>query len=218
MTDAVNIQTVGGSGADGDADVMRTISARIRALRKERQLSLDRLSARSGVSKGMLVQIERAETNPSIGTLCKVAAALGASVADLVDMAGGSRADVIAAAAPRTLWKGPRGGAARLLVGSRGPDMLELWAWELQPGERYEGAAHPAGTQELLHVTHGRLALMFGPVTYVVGTGRSATALTDRPHAYACAGTRPVRFTMVVAEWHTRGMKPRRARARGAKP
>ena len=38
---------------------------------------------------------------------------------------------------PRTLilWRGPRGGTASLLAGSSGPDMLELWAWELRPGE-----------------------------------------------------------------------------------
>ena len=131
-----------------------------------------------------------------------MAAALGASVADLVDLAATSPLSVIPAAAPRVLWKGARGGEARLLVGSTGPDMLELWSWQMQPGERYDAIAHPSGTQELLHVTHGRLALVVDEATYVIAAGRSATAFTDRPHAYACVGARAVRFTMVVAEWH----------------
>jgi quercetin dioxygenase-like cupin family protein len=100
------------------------------------------------------------------------------------------------------LWKGPKGGSATLLVGSRGPDMLELWTWEMRPGERYDAIAHPAGTQELLHVTRGRLALSMEGVEFLIGPGRSAGAATDRPHAYACAGGRPVRFLMVVAERH----------------
>ncbi|MGH9348330.1 MAG: helix-turn-helix domain-containing protein [Vicinamibacterales bacterium] len=200
----------------GDTEVLATISARVRARRRARQLSLDQLCARSGVSKGMLVQIERGATNPSIGTLCKVAAALGASVADLVDAAGPARADVVPAAAPRTLWTGPKGGFASLLVGSTGPDMLELWTWELRPGERYDAPAHPPGTQELLHVERGRLALVFGRVSYVVDAGRSARAFTDRPHAYACAGARPVRFTMAVAEWHTSRATSGRSHGRSA--
>ena len=208
MTASVNIKN---STAPGDAALITTIAARVRGLRGERKLSLDRLAARSGVSKGMLVQIERGETNPSIGTLCKVAAALGASVADLVDLAASSPLNVIPAAPARVLWKGVRGGEARLLVGSTGPDMLELWSWEMQPGERYDAIAHPSGTQELLHVTHGRLALVVDEATYIIAAGRSATAFTDRPHAYACVGARAVRFTMVVAEWHApRGNSARR--------
>jgi transcriptional regulator with XRE-family HTH domain len=201
MTVSVNIKTATGA-ATGDAALMMIIAARVRGLRRERQLSLDRLAARSGVSKGMLVQIERGETNPSIGTLSKVAAALGASVADLVDLVATSRLSVIPAEAPRVLWKGVRGGEARLLVGSTGPDMLELWSWHLQPGERYDAIAHPSGTQELLHVSHGRLALIVDEATYIIATDRSAMAFTDRPHAYACIGARAVRFMMVVAERH----------------
>jgi quercetin dioxygenase-like cupin family protein len=157
------------------------------------------------------VQIEQGQANPSIATLCKVAAALGASVADLVQVAGQHPAEVMPAASPRLLWRGPKGGSATLLVGSAGPDMLELWTWELRPGERYEAPAHPQGTQELLHVVRGRLALAFGEVSYVIETGGSAVAHTDRPHAYACDGKRPAHFTMVVAEWHTR-RESRRAR------
>lgn len=204
MTRTVNIPTAAaGREAAADQPILATISARIRSRRRARQLSLDQLSARSGVSKGMLVQIERGATNPSIGTLCKVAAALGSSVADLVDASGASRASVFPAETPRTLWKGPRGGSAMLFVGSAGPDMLELWSWELRPGERYDAIAHPPGTHELLHVTQGKLALIVDSVTHIIGTARSARALTDRPHAYACAGRRPVRFTMVVCERHS---------------
>src|SRR6476469_5016027 len=140
------------------------VSARIRDWRKDKRLSLDRLAALAGVSKGMLVQIESGQANPSIATLCKVAAALGASVADLVQVAGQHPAEVLPAGAPRLLWRGPKGGSATLLVGSAGPDMLELWSWELRPGERYDAQAHPHGTEELIHVVRGRLTLVFGDV------------------------------------------------------
>jgi transcriptional regulator with XRE-family HTH domain len=195
----------GGAARAGEPALLSVLSARIRARREERRLSLDRLAARSQVSKGMLVHIENGRANPSIATLCKVAAALGASVADLVQASGQHPAEVLPAGAPRLLWRGPKGGTATLLVGSGGPDMLELWSWTLRPGERYEAPAHPEGTQELLHVEQGSLGLAFGEVRYVIPAGGSAVAHTDRPHAYAAEGRRPVRFTMVVAEWHSRG-------------
>jgi len=195
-----------------ERQLLDVVSARIRDRRKDKRLSLDRLAALAGVSKGMLVQIENGQANPSIATLCKVAAALGASVADLVQAAGQQPAEVLPAGAPRLLWRGPKGGSATLLVGSTGPDMLELWSWQLRPGERYDAPAHPQGTEELIHVVHGRLALVFGAVSYVIESGGSAVAHTDRPHAYACDGKKPVEFTMVVAEWHAPRREARRSR------
>jgi transcriptional regulator with XRE-family HTH domain len=201
-------------GETMDRSVMEMLSGRVRELRRARRLSFDQLSARASVSKGMLVQIENGQANPSIAILCKVAAALGVSVADLVQIAGERPVEVVPAAAPRLLWRGPKGGTATLLVGSSGPDMLELWSWQLRPGERYEAPAHPAGTQELINVTQGKLALGFGAIHYIVEAGGSAVAYTDRPHAYACAGKRATSFTMVVAEWHApphaRRRSPRR--------
>mgnify|MGYP003694691229 CR=1 FL=1 len=141
----------------------------------------------------MLVQIESGEANPSIATLCKLAAALGASVADLVQLSGQHPAEVLPAAAPRLLWRGPKGGTATLLVGSAGPDMLELWSWELRPGERYDAPAHPQRHRGADSRQPGALALAFGEVNYVIAAGGSAVAHTDRPHAYACDGRKPVR-------------------------
>lgn len=227
VTKTVNKSTVGdAAGADAadataldERGLIAQVSGRIRELRRQRSLSLDQLSNRAAVSKGMLVQIEKGEANPSIATLCKVAAGLGVSVADLVLVAAHAPIEVVPAGSPRVLWRGPKGGTATFHVGSSGPDMLELWTWELQPGERHEGTPHPEGTQELVHVQQGTLSLEFGDATYLVAQGASALAHTDRRHAYACVGKRPVRFTMAVAEWHTpRAMAPVYRPARPGKP
>ena len=60
------------------------VAQRISSLRKAQDLTFDALAMRAGVSKGTLVQIEQERANPSISTLCRLAAALGVSVADLV--------------------------------------------------------------------------------------------------------------------------------------
>jgi transcriptional regulator with XRE-family HTH domain len=187
----------------GGADLLNgAIARRAALLRKGRQQSFDELAMRSGVSKGMLVQIEQSRANPSIATLCRLAAGLGVSVADLVAGSEESASPVrlVAAGQSRRLWKGPRGGSATLLVGSEGPDMLELWSWALHPGERYEARAHSAGTLELIQVQQGVLALEVGSVVMRVPAGACARAHTDQPHAYACAGRAKVLFAMAVYE------------------
>lgn len=201
MTGQVNTE---GANAldDPEAATAAAVARHVAEQRRARRLSLDALARLSGVSKGMLVQIENARSNPSIGTLCRVAAALGVSVAELVDLGG---ADVVRLVGPEEaarLWAGPEGGTAVLLVGSDGPDMLELWQWELKPRERHVSDPHPPGTRELLNVTAGTLLLEVDGRPHEVPAGTSALLHSDRPHAYACKGKRPVRFSMVVMEPH----------------
>jgi transcriptional regulator with XRE-family HTH domain len=196
--------------SETEADIVsNAIRSRIAATRRARNLTFDQLAALSGVSKGMLVQIEQGKANPSIAILCKVASALRVSVAELVEMPEDGRSPVRLSAphdSPK-LWSGPRGGSAVLLAGTAGPDMLELWEWELCPGERFEAHRHPQGTRELIRVIKGILAFEVDGVSYTIETGGSAVAWTDRPHAYACAGQKAVRFNMVVFE---PGQHPRR--------
>lgn len=202
MTEIVNILTDDAAETDPTRAVQAAVATRIAALRKSRRLSFDQLAARCGVSKGMLVQIEQGKANPSIGTLCRIASGLGASVAELVEVAesGHRPIRIIAPGEAPVLWTGPLGGTARLLIGSDGPEMLEHWLWELRPGERFQAQIHPAGTQELLYVLEGELLLELDGTSYVVEARSSVHARTDRDHAYACAGDVATRFVMAVSE------------------
>lgn len=203
MTKIVNILTEPIPASGDAADQLNgAIARRIALLRRGKQQTFDQLAVRSGVSKGMLVQIEQGRANPSIATLCRLAAGLGVSVADLMSVADepGNPVQVVASDETRILWKGPRGGSAALLIGSVGPDMLELWSWTLQPGERYEARPHSVGTLELVHVQQGSLALEVNGIVTLIAAGASAFARTDRPHAYACGSRKRVLFSMVVFE------------------
>lgn len=185
-----------------EAIIAAAVATRIATLRKEHGLSFDALAQRAGVSKGTLVQIEQGRANPSISTLCRLAAALEVSVADLVTPVDSPQqaVTVIGPAGARCLWNGPHGGSAVLLAGTPGPDMLEIWQWELMPGERFDANGHGSGTREIVNVISGSLALEIDGQTAIVGAGSSAIARTDRPHAYRNPGNSAVRFTMVVHE------------------
>ena len=83
MTKKVNLVTEAGSDV---SIINEAVSHRIKQYRKQKKLSLDELSNRATISKGMLVEIEGCKANPSIALLCRLAAAMGVSVADFVNV------------------------------------------------------------------------------------------------------------------------------------
>ncbi|MFC4533580.1 helix-turn-helix domain-containing protein [Sphaerisporangium dianthi] len=180
--------------------VTAAIANNVRAQRAHRGLTLDALAARSGVSRGMLVQIEQCRTNPSVTTLTRVADALGVTVARLVEVSDTPVVRVVAAADAATLWRSDKGGSARLLLGSDVPAILELWDWTLQPGEYHDGDAHPPGTREMLTVLSGELTLSVYGSSHLLRRDDAVLFSADRPHRYANEGAEALRFVMVVTE------------------
>ena len=197
MEKKVNIST------EAVADVERvsaTVSQNLKLFRRQNGLTLDELSRKSGVSKGMLVEIEKGSANPSIATLCRAAIALGVSVADFVGVAASVPVRIVPPEDASTLWRGPKGGSATLLVGTHGPDEIELWRWTLLPGEVFESPGHSPGTLELLNVETGELTLKLADNEHLVQAGSSVLARTEEKHAYMNCGKEELRFVMAVAE------------------
>ena len=183
LTDERKVNRPTEFGADVQT-VSEAVSRRIKQQRKNQKLSLDELSRRAGVSKGMLVEIEKGSANPSIAILCKLAAALGLSVADIVNVTRAPAAYLIESQDIPTLWHGDRGGSARLLAGTRGEHDRTV-ALGNGTGEAYASGGHPAGTFELLHVEQGVLSLTAEQTELRITPGCSAvakrTALTVTP-------------------------------------
>jgi transcriptional regulator with XRE-family HTH domain len=180
--------------------VAAAVARNTRRLRTGRGWSLDRLAARSGVSKGMLVHLEQARTNPSLGTLCKVAETLGVSLAGLVELHEAPTVRVVAPDDVVRLWAIGDGSAGDLLVGSDERDHLELWHWTLAPGDAHASDAHGPGTREMLHVLAGTLTLAVDGADHAVAAGGAALFQADHPHAYRNDGDRPVELVMVVVQ------------------
>jgi transcriptional regulator with XRE-family HTH domain len=180
--------------------IAAAIARNMHALRTRRSWTLDTLATRSGVSKGMLVQIEQARTNPSIATLCRIADALGVSVPRLVEVDESPPVRIVRAADAAELWHGLPGSVATLLIGSDSPDLSELWDWRIAPGDAYDGSTHPPGAREMLFVLTGTLTLMLAGEPHTIGRGDTVLFRSDRQHRYANMGKAPLRFIMVTIE------------------
>jgi transcriptional regulator with XRE-family HTH domain len=180
--------------------VAAAVARNTRRVRTARGWSLDQLATRSGVSKGMLVHLEQARTNPSLGTLCKVAETLGVSLAGLVEL---HEAPVVRVVQPEEvvrLWHSDAGSFGDLLVGSDERDHMELWHWTLAPGDAHGAEAHAAGTREMVHVVSGALTVEVDGDPHVVPAGGAALFHADRQHTYRNVGRKPVSLVMVVLQ------------------
>ncbi len=184
-----------------DPDLVAAAVARnVRRLRHDRGWTLEVLGSRAQVSRGMLIQVEQQRTNPSLQTLCRLSEALGVSVARLVELDEAPAVRVVPAAAAAVLWRSAAGSDATLFVGSDRSEHLELWRWQLAPGDAHRSEAHAPGTQELLHVSAGLLTLEVAGTDHPVPAGAGVLLQADRAHGYRNDGATPVTFTMTVAQ------------------
>ena len=183
-----------------DLDLLTQSLARsVKHWRAVRGFTLDVLAARAGVSRGMLIQIEQARTNPSLGTVVKIGDALGVSITTLLDYEQGPKVRIVPAEQAVRLWHTDAGSYNLLLAGAEAPGPLEMWQWRLMPGEHSDSDPHPAGTVELLHVTEGELTLTVDGVEYRVPAGASASFEANTPHTYGNTGEAPMRMIMAVS-------------------
>ncbi|MDQ0989619.1 transcriptional regulator with XRE-family HTH domain [Streptomyces sp. V3I7] len=183
-----------------DLDLLtQSLARNVKRWRNERGFTLDVLAARAGVSRGMLIQIEQARTNPSIGTVVKIGDALGISITTLLDYEQGPQVRIVPAEQAVRLWHTDAGSYNRLLAGTEAPGPVEMWDWRLMPGESSTSDPHPTGTVELVHVTAGELTLTVDGVAYQVPTGASASFEANTPHTYGNSGDVPMDMVMTVS-------------------
>ncbi|MER5368530.1 cupin domain-containing protein [Streptomyces sp. NPDC002722] len=180
------------------AAALRTVAHNVRAARTRAGLSLDELGRRAQVSKGALVALERAQGNPNLATLVRLADTLGISVSALMQGPPEGRVRIVTAETVAPLWTGPQGGEARLMLTTSGPAPVEIWRWRLEPGEEYPSHPHQAGVTETISVTSGRMTLVVDGTEHPVEAGQTATFDGDSAHTYRGSGTGTCHLIMTV--------------------
>jgi transcriptional regulator with XRE-family HTH domain len=180
-----------------DSRAMADVARNVRAARTQKGLSLDKLAERAGVSKGALVALESATANPNLGTLVRLADALGQSVSALLAETEARVVRTAAAGDSAPLWTGAQGGEAHLLL-TTGQTPVEFWRWTLKSDETYESHPHGAGTVETVTVLSGKLVLILDGVEHSVPKGTTATYDADVAHSYRGAGRSGCELLMTV--------------------
>ena len=163
---------------------MTAIGRRVRALRQQRQLSLEALAERSGVSVSMLSTVERGQKVPSILVMGQIATALDTSIGRLVGEEAVPRVIMMRAADQRVMKD--RAGIERRGLSPVLPGIeFELIRMTLPPGVNAGTfPPHRAGSREYLVVETGTLTLTLDGNEYRLDAGDSIYHDGDCQHAY----------------------------------
>jgi transcriptional regulator with XRE-family HTH domain len=176
------------------------LGAQLRTLRKQRDLTLAQLSQASGISTGLLSQMERGLGNPSFNTLVQVAHALGVPVASLFrsNDAGSPvvrqnerrRIDIHAGGADEPT-------VTELLTPALTGALVVLMV-EVPPGYSSEERPFSHEGEEFGLILEGHHEVHVGDDIYTLGPGDAITYSSRIPHWYHNPGDEHVRSIWVI--------------------
>jgi transcriptional regulator with XRE-family HTH domain len=174
----------------------------IRKYRLEQHLTIADVSARAGISKGMLSKIENGQTSASLSTLAKLAQALGLTLSSMFrnyDVPVGGAQLVKAGEGLEVVRRGTkRGHTYHLLAYDKGPtQFLEPFLITITDrSEVFPVFEHPG--LEFIYMLEGRIEYRHGQFTYALGPGDSLTFQGDIPHGPDRLVDVPIRFLAII--------------------
>jgi XRE family transcriptional regulator, regulator of sulfur utilization len=171
------------------------------ALRQSRALSLDALSQQAGVSKSMLSQIERAQANPTVAVVWRLANALGVSMAELLGSPPASAEPAIRLTPTQATpsLRSPDGLCELRILGPiELAGQFEWYELRMQPGGKLESQAHEPGTQEHLTLISGTLQVHSAEESLRLKPAETARYAADRPHSLINPGKYAATAWLVV--------------------
>ena len=177
--------------SDGpDAMSMHQLGELLRSLRRDANMTLQELAERSGVSTGLISQIERGQGNPAYNTLIKLAQALGVKVGEFFggpepeSHAGAHSAGLVRADQRRRLLLTERDMVYELLTPSmRG--RLGVIRAQIAAGWSNESVPYRHDGEECIVLISGRLSVVVGSDRYELEEGDALTYDASIPHWYA---------------------------------
>lgn len=149
------------------AQLDRIIAENIKRIRKMKKWSLDMLAARSGVSKSMLGQIERGESNPTITIVGKIVEGLKIPFEELLEPIEQNVEIHSAKEAP--VFKEKRDAyCIRLLLPFDSRRGFEVYEACIYPGAGMEDVWRTEKAWEYIRVIKGSLTILCGDKSYKI--------------------------------------------------
>lgn len=159
------------------------IGNRLKDIRNKRNLSLDEVTKLTGVSKAMLGQIERGQSNPTVSTLWKIATGLKVSFSLFIDenqedlkvICQNDISPIIEDNDKMKLYP---------IFPFDANKGFEVFTIELEPGCNHESIPHNDGVEEYIIVTEGQIEAIIDDRKFILEKGNSIRFMANKPHAY----------------------------------
>ena len=173
------------------------IGNNLQRIRKHRQLSLDKLADLTKVSKGMLHQIERGETQPTVTTVWKIATGLNISFSSLLK----EDEAVVSIATPKEIpdLTEDNGKCRVYLLFPFDPQTrIEMFTIILSPTCNYVSLPHNDGVQEYIIVISGVFSLQIKDEIYALQEGQAIRFAGNVEHRYINKSDEDVTIQVVM--------------------
>lgn len=169
----------------------------LKRIREERKLSLDKVADLTGVSKSMLGQIERGDSNPTITTVWKIANGLKISFSALMND-NDTRPIILSKNDVEPIMED--NGKFRVYPYFPYDDRrhFEMHVVEVCKGGYLCSEAHLEGTEEYITVFQGEMTVRVDGEEYIVRTGESIKFNADKNHIYHNFGEELLKMSMVI--------------------
>lgn len=187
------------------AQAVNRLGANLRRLRRERDLTLEALAARSGVSRSMISKVERGEAQPTTPVVGRLAEALGVGISGLVGPYPGERPPGKAAAIllqreRQPAWRDPVTGFVRRSASPPRPGARVDVALNELPGGGESGlfVAHDSHVEEHVVVLAGRLRVLLDERSFDLETGDVLWFRADVAHRFVNRGRGRCEYLIVI--------------------
>lgn len=179
------------------------LSAKVRALRKQRGYTLEVLAQRSGVSRSMISLIERGQTSATAAVLGKLAQALQVPLAALfADDRQAQPPQPLARADAQPRWRDPATGYERRQLSPVGfPAPFEMVEVVFPPGQRvaFDNGLRSQPLHQQLWLLQGELQLTLGMQSWHLQAGDCLAMVLDQTLVFSNPGPEPVRYLLALA-------------------
>jgi transcriptional regulator with XRE-family HTH domain len=162
----------------------------IRNERMRQGITLDDVARLSGVSKGMLSQIEQSKTNPTVAVLLRIAAGLRVDATRLLPTSASTPRvwRTIRGSDERTLFPANPGCSIRTLSPLDLEKQIEFYELTFKAGGELVSEPHFRGTEEILTVASGVLRVKSGESEVELKKGDSVHYAADLAHSIVNVG------------------------------
>ena len=189
-------------GRDTVVDAEATVALvgnRIRELRTNRNLTLQELAERTGLSSSLLSLVERGKTSPSIGTLVAISFALGIHMTDLFDNRTDATKEPVNRVENQPVYVTAQGVKRRVV---RTDDLhgIELVFNDYEPGTGSGVAPVHHSGHEMGVVLGGKLTVEVDGSTYDLRPGDCIAYDSELPHKIVNNGRRHARAVWINLE------------------
>lgn len=180
------------------------LGKRIKRFRELNEISLQDLAERTGLGIDFLTSLEQDSVYPSLGPLLKVARGLGVRLGTFLDDEVGQDPLIVqyAERQEELSMLRDKGKAADLKFFSLGKGKtdrhMEPFIVELMPQSAEDKSLSSHEGEEFILVQSGKIEVIYGQNTYVLGVGDSIYLNSVVPHHVGCTGDEPAQIVAVL--------------------